>query len=78
MVMKKLQTSPEAWIVAAIIALCGYAATGFSGYVTVNSRLTALEAHQADNATRLDRIENKIDAILFAINPGVNTPRQTK
>ena len=76
--MSNLRHTPEAWLVAVILALLGYVASGYTGYVTVNSRLTALEAHQTDAGSRLDRIENKIDAILFAINPGINTPRPSK
>jgi len=33
----------------------------------MNSRVTALEVHQADDSNRLERVENKIDRMFEAV-----------
>jgi hypothetical protein len=67
----RLGQDNRAWVVAVVIAILGYVATGFMAYnhedKSVNSRLTALEVHQADDSSRLERVENKIDRMLEAL-----------
>jgi hypothetical protein len=59
------------WVIAVILAIFGYVATGFMAYThedkAMNSRVTALEVHQADDSNRLERVENKIDRMFEAV-----------
>ena len=58
----------SSWAKPAAILLLGWAMSGLVGYFhqdnTINNRLTAVEIHQQDTSSRLDRIENKVDQVL--------------
>lgn len=53
------------WKVALGLGLLGFALSGVLGYfhedMTVGTTLATIQAHQADTAQRVDRIENKLD-----------------
>ena len=63
--------SLAAWAKPIAILLLGWAMSGLVGYfhtdLAISSRLTAVETHQQDTTSRLDRIENKLDQALQAI-----------
>ena len=58
-------------LVAIALGLIGYMIAGYVGYnntsSSITNRLTALEIHQADNAARMERVENKIDQMFYAV-----------
>jgi hypothetical protein len=70
--------TPDNWLLPIVIVLLGWGMSGIVSYFhadsTTASRLTALEIHQQDDSSRLQRVEtslqtldDKVDKLLQAI-----------
>lgn len=72
----RLRTDPNWWIVA--LAVLSILISGYVGYQnndkTLSVHVATLQAQEDDRSARLDRMETKLDTLLFYIT-GLKAPK---